>query len=343
MRIDASQLPDYIPRDGRQSYITPIRGERSVLRTFLLPCLNRPALVTLVDRYLNRPWIPYQYRPLTSHVALTFGTLLDEYPVPPSPDSTLGHLIELNVSFWVAVVAHKREFGVWVPHHLAFYLPYLFVNNGIVLTSGRGTYGFPKQIGFFIRDTDPTRDLDDLDQDPRFNRLDTYVLSPQQPETKLARRTLLRILPPPDLPEGQPQHDSAVQDLIARLTRPGHLLEDAALDLVKRFTPSSLTWVFLKQFRDAVMPEKACYQAVLEAESTLQNLHSVHEIPGPMTLEITTLDSHRPAFELGLVPAECPFVLNEVHRVEVELALSSEFDFVLQNAAPDRVWAWPGE
>ena len=33
------------------------------------------------------------------------------------------------------------------------------------------------------------------------------------------------------------------------------------------------------------MPEKACYQAILEADSTLQALHNVHLIPGPHTLE----------------------------------------------------------
>jgi hypothetical protein len=83
------------------------------------------------------------------------------------------------------------------------------------------------------------------------------------------------------------------------------------------------TLVFLKQFRDATCPGKACYQAVIEAPLTIDpfgNIPSYEELD-PALFSITLADwaSHPIASDLGAVTPQEP-----------EFAFRASFDFDIQ-------------
>ena len=65
------------------------------------------------------------------------------------------------------------------------------------------------------------------------------------------------------------------------------------------------TLVFLKQFRDASCPTKACYQALVEAPLAVHPPGATYEELERELFEITVADwaSHPIATELGIAPA----------------------------------------
>src|SRR5262249_29404306 len=63
-----------------------------------------------------------------------------------APASNIGWMHEIDVAFWVPVVA----FNGGAIESIAWFLPYVFVNNGWAMATGREIYGFPKELGSFV-------------------------------------------------------------------------------------------------------------------------------------------------------------------------------------------------
>jgi hypothetical protein len=61
--------------------------------------------------------------------------------------------------------------------------------------------------------------------------------------------------------------------------------------------------VFLKQFRDAVQPTRACYQAIIEANATITDFRGAGLLPRNWTLQLHQYASHRIVDTLALNPA----------------------------------------
>src|SRR5690606_24233048 len=66
-----------------------------------------------------------------------------------------GWMPEIDVAFWVPVLLLERIGPALVPYRVSFFQPYLFVDSGQAMATGRETYGYHKMIGEFVLPSDP--------------------------------------------------------------------------------------------------------------------------------------------------------------------------------------------
>ena len=89
-----------------------------------------------------------EYVPLTHYVLLAYADVSEVSSAEP-PLNKVGSVNERQVATWVLTAAVKREAGVLVAQRLAWFVPYIIVDNPASLTGGREVYGYPKSFGWF--------------------------------------------------------------------------------------------------------------------------------------------------------------------------------------------------
>jgi hypothetical protein len=321
---EPSGRPRYIDRGGMTVYPQPVISPGMELFGFVLQG-NEQNLQHLVDKYLNHPRFGNStarpadaplFRPLSSIVVLTFGSLPKLTSQPP-PYDRMTWLKEQEVAFWILI---------WDPETklpLAFN-PYIFVDHPWALSAGREIYGYPKEFAWlqmpedqehaesFSLDTVAVREFasedSSLSEARRRRLLEIHRIGGDFRELGLSFKTLIhelaRILLGRD-PELLP----------AFL----HLLEEWESTGEKR-----LGVLFLKQFRDLTDGLKAGYQGVVQAQAQLGTAHGMGLL-GLYELELVDLESHPIVQELGL----------ELKDGKVETpGFWMEVDFVLGNGGP---------
>src|SRR4030095_2388784 len=254
----------------------------------------------------------YKYVPITSSVMLVFADMLvsslDER------DQQVGLIPETEVSFWVLAVAMQKTRGGYMPHHLAWFLPYLLVDEGNAIATGREIFGFNKLGAQFQK----PRQI----QNPEFT---TDVLGFKQfgADFIAQRERLLELSASssPD-PTRSSDLDSIKNGMAAELFKNMRTnLGGGLVDFAARFINDHIPLVFLKQFRDAQNTRKACYQRLIEAPLKVETFFEGGIFLKPYMLNIASLASHPLAQNLGLKGAEQRSTLGVWMRV----------DFVLEN------------
>ena len=141
-------LPDYVDSGiGLPVFRGPYLQQDTEMAVLFFHA-DAERLTALCDRYLNAPSAGQtKYVPLTSHVAVVFADM--QATSGDERDRQVGRLPETEVSFWILTLAMKKVGGVFVPDHLAWFLPFLFVDESNVIATGREVYGFNKQAGQF--------------------------------------------------------------------------------------------------------------------------------------------------------------------------------------------------
>jgi hypothetical protein len=189
----------------------------------------------------------------------------------------------------------------------AFWMPYLFINSSLGMVTGREVWGFQKEIA--------TLDFP-APGAPRSRFVASATIFP-----KLAPQTLGELKPlvtvdGPALPRTDDSEWKRPENLDEALRRElragiGKLLAaplpiEAALDVASCFSLLDVNIVNLKQFRDAVDPTRACYQAIVESPLRLDALTFAGGgfLGGGYRLSITPCESHRIVEDLGLAGPE---------------------------------------
>jgi len=141
-KLDNS-LPEYADNGlGFPVFRGPYLQKDARLAAFFFKA-NSESLTALCDRSLNvSEAFAYKYVPLTSSVMLVFADML--VSSRDERDKEVGLIPETEVSFWVLTVAMQKTQGGLVPHHLAWFLPYLLVDEGNAIATGREVFGFNK-------------------------------------------------------------------------------------------------------------------------------------------------------------------------------------------------------
>jgi hypothetical protein len=296
----------YIERANEVVTPQPFSLNQSTAYTFVVKA-DRDALQALVDRELNAPRNPaagdLYYRVLSRRLLLMFtriGRLASTNP--PACDHGWGR--EIDVAYWALLGAGSVADGQFRLERLVWFQPFIFVDNPWAMLGGREIYGFPKQL---CRATMP----DTPDQPGSFSA-ETLVLDPFAPDTELAWQQLIRIerglpavggpVPPPAASGGAALLRHLLQDDEAPVIPTLHLLEALLQQLITRESSS----VFLKQFRDVTQPDRACYQAVVEAPLKITRFHGFGLLPGPWQLTQYNYASQPLASALGLASPQVP-------------------------------------
>ncbi len=297
-------LPAYV--DGNFPFPVlrpPYLQENVQLAAFLLSA-DGAQLTALCDQFLNVPANgKFQFTPLLDSVLLTYADMqissLDER------DRQVGKMNETEVGFWVLTLASRRVGDVWVPDHLAWFMPTLFVDNGYAIMAGREVYGFNKMGARFEK---PERI-----QRPFINM---SVLGFKQfaPDAIAQMEPLLSITPPAEAGGTDWQNwDEAKTELG----------DKSGLGELTRLLNDNVPLVFLKQFRDAENGRLACYQSLIEAPMEVGTFRGGGWLPAGCQLTINQLDSHPIADVLGLS------LQNEVATAQT--AVWMQFDFTLKS------------
>jgi hypothetical protein len=321
------EYPQYIERGGMQCHLQPFRCQNTRLYGFFVEGDVARLQSRIVDPCLNRPANgATDYRALSSHVLVTFATVGEGSSTLP-PDREMGWIPELSCTLWVLTAAVKKELGVNVAERLAFFVPYIVVDNAWSMAAGREIYGFPKEIGIL--------EMPSQNEPPSHFRVATTVLPRFGPQEEARTETLLEVTRADGLsddaaPQGWADLGEATHALASGWMRGRTPLVVPGLgllvDLYETLTHEAVPAVFLKQFRDVADGRRACYQAIIESAAHVTALHRGGFLPGRFTLRAANFASHPIVDDLGLAGAE----------VAAELPFFLEYDFEI--GAGKEVW-----
>jgi len=318
--------PDLPPSDASPDYadggigLPVFRGpylQKDVNLAAFLFRADVNVLTQLCDRSLNiAPSSPYRYVPLSSNVMLVYADMLvsslDER------DAQIGSIPETEVGFWVLTVAMQKTSNGEVPHHLAWFLPTVFVDESNSIATGREVYGFNKQAGTFSKP-----------QDIYSPHLTADVLGFKQfgGEAIAQKERLLEVSSSASEQTQTSWSDwRSVRDFFA-----GEIMNSIRADMgsaiigfVAQALVDHIPLVFLKQARSASSAEKASYQKVVEAPLQIKDFFAGARLAQSYKLSITPLDSHPLAQSLGL-QSEQTNLLGAWLKLDFVLGLGTEY------------------
>lgn len=250
----------YVERDDEIVYRPPYLQKSSFLTSFLLPS-PASAQQAILDRDLNSRTggVPWKYTALVDYAALVFADIGQVRSTSPV-DANKGWVAEIDVCWWILTAAYEP--GALVPHHFAWYIPYIWVDNPYTMVNGRESFGFPKSFAYPRVPKDPT----DL-AGPFW--ADALVLPTYTPETEVQRRRILDVVRTEGSSPPQSQY-RPYEHLIRKVI--GEAASDTAraTQMIDKLLQPSMPVVYLKQFRDVVNPDAACYQAIIESNTTIR-------------------------------------------------------------------------
>jgi uncharacterized protein with NAD-binding domain and iron-sulfur cluster len=289
---NAGVRPPYIQRGGDLAMMPPLALTNATMYSFLVAA-DIDKLQAMCDAHLNSVTAASgtTYRPLMPAVSIVCADIKKSYSTT-KPDSLKG---------WMA----ERDFGVWVPvvdnkGRIAWYLPYVFVDNVAAMVTGREVFGFFKQIATLAMPATP--------QAPGPFTIDALVIQKYSPESEAKSIRLMTVSTAgAPAPEGTWKNTLEGLEMIWKdlvflrgetrdlpLTR-----EQEFKDAMTMLLTGNVPMVFLKQFRDETTDQRACYQAVIEAPARLDKFHRGW-ITHPHDIVIAPADSHPIAAECGL-------------------------------------------
>jgi len=306
-----SRLPDYADHgNGFPVFRGPYFQKDARLAAFLFKG-DTERLTAHCDQALNvSAGSKYKYVPLSSSLMLIFADML--VSSRDERDAQVGLIPETEVSFWVLTVAMQKTPGGTIPHHLAWFLPYLFVDEGNAIATGREVYGFNKLAAQFQKP--------EQIQKPEF-MADVLGFKEFGPDAIAQRERLLALSAPPSIDLAPSSNLESIKNRIAAelFKNIPTGLGAGMLAFAARFVNAHIPLVFLKQFRDAQDTHKACYQRVIEASLKVETFYEGGLFPEAYTLHIANLASHPLAQSLGLKPGDQQSTLGAWLRVDFEL------------------------
>lgn len=303
--LQRSGARNYIERSGDVVLRGPFSLSGARLYGFLLHA-DLERLSELCDRQLNIG--ETKYRPLGPFVSLVCANIAQIRSRHPE-DAMKGFMPEKDVAFWVPVVAGSDALGVFVPSHVAWFLPYVFVDNPPAMATGREIYGFPKLSGR-IEYAEPGTG-------PTLVTVDALAIERYSPSASPREMRLVEVRPTAageSLDEDDPGPLSrlweaaagAAAGLSAGLAAAVKDIAEteALLAAFTTLSPSNpIKMLFLKQFRATGDSRRACYQAVIEATARMTGFRTGAPLTESFEVHVPRRDSHTIASDLGL-PSE---------------------------------------
>ncbi len=303
------ELPPFRGGPGCLEISPPYKFKKLEIRSFpLVSCPDK--LQKLVDQLNIAPPEVCEFRAVGNLVYMQLAV----YPYLESESDPEGWFEENELSFNILVACGKRVNGVFVASSLAYYFPFIYVDNDWAIATGREVFGYNKVASKMHFGAEGDREL---------FHLKTLAL-PVERATERARRVKLVSILETETLSGWRKIFSEVKGAIAELGDlafgPGGLVSNPTLgvidSLVKTFAKQKVGIVSLKQFRDAAQPDRACYQAIVSTEFHIDKWYQCAALPGKFAARILREDSMPivEAFGLkvnedGLIETQQPFVM----------------------------------
>ncbi|MBC1223045.1 hypothetical protein GNF10_10650 [Nostoc sp. UCD121] len=333
---DKSPYPKYIERADGQAFNQPYEIKGTKMYGFVVEG-SMAKLQEVCDKYLNDPNNgEIEYRPAMNYLVLTFNKIDSLSSIYP-PDYDKGTVHEEEAIFWMLTVVGKRVGPLFIAERLAWFMPYVYVNNSPILVSGREVYGFFKELGLF--------QIPELNQEPDLFTVDTLVFKEFSPTSQSIDARLLEVQ---RINTGEKHQAINTWDTFEEAARAiASLLFDnneilipglqLPFNLLEYLLEKIVPLVTLKQIRDVENSKKACYQALIESPMQLQTFYGGELFGDQFQLKINNFASQPIVQDLGLhkgYPAG-----SESITIPVKLGFVLHFDFTLKDGKA--VWQAP--
>lgn len=311
----------YVERGGDMVVRHPIACRRTRMFSWLIDA-DWDALSALCDAAFAGPsGGAVVVRPLLPAVAVVSAEIRAGSSAD-ALDCNKGWARERDLGFWIPVARGRLDDdGDFHIEQIGWYLPYLFIDSAAAVLLGRETYGFAKSLAVC--------DMPDGEDEPSRFRVETQMLRTFEAGTEARVEELYRL----ERTDGGP-----LGALASSADSFADMLTDGVKELVKHFFGRSLPMptfdlarnlvaslreglvpmFFLRQFRDVAQPERACYQAIIEAACDITAWHGGGVMPQHV-LTINDTASHPLRRDLGL-PAG---------PIETGYGFWCDFDFVV--------------
>ena len=318
----------YINTGGEQSYPQPLKMDGTHFYCFVLEA-NIQNLQDLCDKQLNQvSQGEIKYIPLIPKVILGFAHISKGYSLSP-PFSDYGWMSENDVAFWVPVAAVKNICGINFVDHIAWYLPYVWVDNPMAVVIGRESWGFNKQEANLTVPTDFGHNA--------LLAVDALAIPHFNPDNEVQMHQLLSVTRTDETILGSLEKKwqypkEGFTEVISMLFGDGSIkLPDLNL-LVEIFDilyHEEIPLVFIKQFRDLENGNRACYQALVNSFARMTKFHTGGFLPGNYKVKVSNFQSHPIISDLGLTGEE----------IDVLAAFYTYYDFRMDGGTV--IWQAP--
>jgi Acetoacetate decarboxylase (ADC) len=291
-----ANLPPYVSTGDRIVGWGPYLQQGTILHNF---CINgdKDKIQQKLDTMFAEPsGGEVRYHPIMSKLFLSVAEIARIIPQNPI-DYARGGVSEIDVTIWA--VAHRAGSG---PFELRWIPLFLAVDNDWAMATGREVYGFPKEIGKFHFDPqtpDPA--------DGRSFRVDAFAIPHFSPQSTPSWLPLFEIKPQ----ESDPDQPKSLWEKIEHFAdeaveRMGETVVDVGLKvasekaIARAIHGEAVILPFLKQFPDVADPMRACYQAIVEAPTTINTFRRGGLTKPQYQVKIHSYDTHPFFQELGI-------------------------------------------
>lgn len=303
-----AMLPKYVDRGGDLVYPPPYLARGVTNYQFFLQVDARGLEATLSKLFAEPSDGEVDIRPVGDEVVLSVAQLAAVNSTEPPHSQMSAGGSEIEVAFWVIGRDVRND-------RLVLVTPYMFVDSGAAMAAGREIFGFPKQEATIALTGGHPPDAVALDV------LSIRRFDPSAPFAVHRVLDVQRTGTRSDLIAGfEALAKSALTSLFTRAGRQGLL--DHLRTLGSLLLGDGLPVLFLKQFRDIAEPDRACYQAICEAQIAVTALHGMGVL-GDYSIALADLVSEGIRGDLGLPAGPLrPFA-----------ATWSRYDFTLHRGA----------
>jgi acetoacetate decarboxylase len=273
-------VPGYIEYGGnfypKQPYLTS-----NVLTYAFALRARHDSLQKIVDETLNLR-SDFHYLVASPFVLMSFFKMEDLVSLHPA-DANKGLFRENELNVTLALIEMEKTFGVMLPRKLVWYMPYLWVDTGTPLISGREVYGFPKTLGQIEMP-------DALGDDASFS-VQSDVVAKFGAGARVSQEMILSVRRTDAAGVESEWHTELIGELYGEIVGALEFLPFAHLWMEWVHLDDLLTLAFLKQFRDATDGSQACYQEIIEAHSIVKRFGSADLLKGDYEFDIFHFDS----------------------------------------------------
>ncbi len=304
-----STLPLFRPGPSNLELPPPYTFNKLEIRSF--PLLADPVkLQRLVDHLNVAPPEVCEFRAIGNLAFMQLAV----YPYLQSQRDPSGWFTENELSFNILVACGKRVNGVFVPDALAYYFPFIYVDNDWAIATGREVFGYQKIASEMQFGAEGAQQV---------FALQTLSLPIERPTEGARMVQLVEILETEKL-HGWKKLVAEVEGLFTEVSDllfgPAGVMDQASVALIESFAHTfgkqQIGIVSLKQFRDAADPARACYQAVVSTQFKIEKWHQCAALPGKFAARIAA-DASMPIIDAlgltvgadGLVQTMQPFVM----------------------------------
>jgi uncharacterized protein with NAD-binding domain and iron-sulfur cluster len=311
----------------------PYMQKDADLAAFLLKS-DQQQLQKLCDTYLNIPGQnQFRYQAILPFTMLVYARM--QISSLDTQDKNIGTANEGDVGFWVPVAATKlaSDGKTYVIDHLAWFLPYLFVDDEGGIIAGREVYGFRKTLAVFHNPqtiTDPTFSIDVAG----FKTFDADTVRTLQPLLEV-RAVTTDVESPTPPTQAWKNRTEALQGILNLINQNITDTDGIAIDkwaVMSDFLDSykkGVQMVFLKQTPFVGNTRQASYQAIIEAPAVTTAFHGGGLLTTNYQLVLHDLASQPIATELGLT-------INNERIIDIIASAWVNIDFVQEHGV--EIW-----